>query len=40
MAGYTGFTVGHVNNKLCMIPIDEITKGGVGRKVKATDTAW
>ncbi len=27
MAGYTGFTVGHVNNRTCYIPIDMITQG-------------
>jgi len=24
MAGYTGFTIGHVNNNLCYIPLDDI----------------
>ncbi|KAL4469541.1 hypothetical protein ABPG74_004794 [Tetrahymena malaccensis] len=40
MAGFTGFTVGHVNNRLCYIPLDEICKEGSGRRIKAEDRAW
>ena len=36
MSGYTGCTVGHVNNKLCVIPLDEITS----RTNYVSDNMW
>ena len=27
MAGFTGFTVGHVNNRVAYIPIEELLSG-------------
>jgi hypothetical protein len=33
MAGYTGFSIGHVNNKLVMIPISEIIKGDYLKRI-------
>lgn len=38
MAGFTGFTLGTVNNRGAMIPISEITKAS--RKVESSDRAW
>lgn len=32
MAGFTGFTVGHVNNRVAYIPIDELLSGIVRKK--------
>lgn len=33
MAGFTGFTVGHVNNSVCMIPLEAIENAGKNRLV-------
>jgi 6-phosphofructokinase 1 len=40
MAGFTGFTVGHINGRLSYIPLDEICKEGSGRRIKSEDRAW
>ncbi len=40
MAGFTGFTVGHINNRISLIPLDEITKAGTNRSIKPEDRAW
>jgi 6-phosphofructokinase 1 len=40
MAGYTGFTVGHINNRMAYIPLDEITKAGTNRTISKGDRAW
>jgi len=40
MAGYTGFTIGHVNNRVSLIPLDEITVEGSGRKIHPEDRTW
>ncbi|EGR34352.1 phosphofructokinase, putative [Ichthyophthirius multifiliis] len=40
MAGFTGFTVGHINNKLSYIPLGEITKVGNIRQIQPQDRAW
>lgn len=38
MAGFSGFTVGTVNNRSTMIPLTEITKSS--RKIEAHARAW
>jgi len=40
MAGWTGFTVGNVANRTCMIPINEIANPPVPVNIKANDRAW
>jgi len=40
MAGFTGFTVGHVNNKLCYIPLEDICREGNARRIKKQDRPW
>jgi len=38
MAGFTGFTLGSINNRGAMIPISEITKAS--RRVEPSDRSW
>ncbi|EGR33429.1 phosphofructokinase family protein, putative [Ichthyophthirius multifiliis] len=40
MAGFTGFTVGHINGRLSYIPLDEICKENSTRRIKPEDRAW
>ena len=40
MAGFTGFTTGHVNNKIVYIPIDELLSGKYANKVQADSRDW
>ena len=40
MAGFTGFSVGHVNNKTVFIPIDEIVSKNYANKIMPYDISW
>jgi 6-phosphofructokinase 1 len=40
MAGFTGFTTGHVNNKVAFIPIDELLSGKYPNKVQPDSRIW
>lgn len=40
MAGFSGFTVGHVNNKLAYIPIEELLSGKYSNRVVADSREW
>ena len=40
MAGFTGFSVGHVNNKTVFIPIDEIVSKNYANKILPCDRTW
>lgn len=33
MAGFTGFAVGHVSNKTCMIPLNEMNSGNYANRI-------
>jgi 6-phosphofructokinase 1 len=35
-AGFTGFTIGHVNNKTAFIPIDELLSGNYTNRIEGT----
>ncbi|CAD8131465.1 unnamed protein product [Paramecium pentaurelia] len=40
MAGFSGFTVGHVNNRLAYIPIEELLSGKYSNRVVADSREW
>ncbi|EGR34828.1 hypothetical protein IMG5_000550 [Ichthyophthirius multifiliis] len=40
MAGYTGFTVGHINNRIAYIPLEQIINFGTNRCIKPEDRDW
>lgn len=40
MAGFTGFSVGHVNNKTVFIPINEIVSKEYANKILPYDRTW
>ena len=40
MAGFTGFSVGHVNNQTVFIPIDEIVSKTYANKILPYDRSW
>lgn len=40
MAGFTGISVGHVNNKTVFIPINEIVSKSYANKILPHDRAW
>lgn len=40
MAGYTGFSVGHVNNRTVFIPIEEIVSNKYANRILPYDRAW
>jgi len=40
MAGWTGFTVGMVNNRTCYIPLHEVTNPEKPVNISPNDRAW
>lgn len=40
MAGFSGFTVGHVNNRVTYIPIEELLSGKYTNRVTANSRTW
>jgi len=40
MSGWTGFTIGIVNNRACMIPITAIADIKIPTIIQANDRAW
>jgi len=40
MAGWTGFTIGNVANRTCMIPLSEITNPPHPTNIRPDDRAW
>ena len=40
MAGFSGFTTGHVNNKVAFIPIDELLSGNYANRVQPDSRNW
>ncbi|CAD8152339.1 unnamed protein product [Paramecium octaurelia] len=40
MAGFTGFAVGHVSNKTCMIPLNEMNSGNYANRITPSNISW
>ena len=40
MAGFSGFTVGHVNNRIAVIPIEELLSGKYSNRVVSDSREW
>ena len=40
MAGFTGFSVGHVNNNLVFIPLQEIISNKYTNTIQSNDRHW
>ena len=40
MAGFTGFSIGHVNHKTVFIPIDELISGKYSSGIDANNRNW
>ena len=40
MAGFTGFSVGHVNNRTTFLPIDEIVSDNYANRIMPYDRTW
>jgi len=40
MAGFTGMSVGHVNNKTVFLPIDEIVSKNYANSILPYDRSW
>ena len=40
MAGFTGFSVGHVNNHVVLIPLSEMNSGKYTNRILANDRHW
>jgi len=40
MSGFTGFTIGNVGNRTCMIPLSEITNPSKPNTIQSNDRAW
>ncbi|EAR97364.2 6-phosphofructokinase (macronuclear) [Tetrahymena thermophila SB210] len=40
MAGFTGFSIGHVHNKTCFIPLEEMLSGNYRNRIVASNKNW
>jgi 6-phosphofructokinase 1 len=40
MAGFTGFAIGHVSNKTCFIPLEEMVSGDYSNRISLANIEW
>lgn len=40
MSGFTGFSIGHVHNKTCMIPLEEMLSGNYKNRITLNNKDW